>query len=477
VRSRILGVVLCSTVLAGGVTVLAVTGNVSSLHAVDEFANRNVPALRLVAVADINLQDAATELRLAMSSPTAHDRAHYRQEALDDIERVERSVAQATPLLSPAGATEIARFPRPWRVWRSAIVRQAAQLRAGSAAGLPLLSSTRNLAAFHQADLALYDTLDIETIATAHERDDVQAATRGTLEHVIIGALLALLVGILLTIRLGRSITRPLARLASAAGRLAGGDLTSRSHVVGADEIGLLGMAFDSMGDRLVQLVRELEQAQIDTIRGLVQTLDARDPYTANHSVSVAVYSSDIARELGLGQTVAETLYLAGLVHDIGKAAIDGSILRKPGKLTDEEFDEIKRHPVIGAQIIGAVPSLCSLVQAVRSHHERADGHGYPDRLRGDEIPLHARIVAVADTWNAMTSDRPYRDGMASGVARAELERVAGDSLDGAVVEAFLRVLDRHDATYGRALGAAFEVGHHLPRPVDAGEPPLRRAA
>ncbi|MFH5802486.1 HD-GYP domain-containing protein [Alienimonas sp. DA493] len=159
-------------------------------------------------------------------------------------------------------------------------------------------------------------------------------------------------------------------------------------------------------------LFREKEQMMLEFVLGLVQTLDARDRYTRGHSERVAVVAHRLARQLGLQPAELDNIYLSGLLHDIGKVGIDDGVLRKPGKLTDEEFAQIKRHPVIGYDILVGISGLSEILPGVRSHHENYDGTGYPDRLAGSDIPHMARIMAVADAYDAMGSDRPYRDGM-----------------------------------------------------------------
>ncbi|WP_145360366.1 HD-GYP domain-containing protein [Alienimonas californiensis] len=159
-------------------------------------------------------------------------------------------------------------------------------------------------------------------------------------------------------------------------------------------------------------LFREKEQMMLEFVLGLVQTLDARDRYTRGHSERVAVVAHRLARQLGLKPAELDNIYLSGLLHDIGKVGIDDGVLRKPGKLTDQEFDQIKRHPVIGYDILVGISGLSEILPGVRSHHENYDGTGYPDQLAGTDIPEMARIMAVADAYDAMGSDRPYRDGM-----------------------------------------------------------------
>ena len=170
-------------------------------------------------------------------------------------------------------------------------------------------------------------------------------------------------------------------------------------------------------------------------------TLDARDRYTAGHSAAVAIYARDIARRMGLSSEDQELVHLCGLVHDVGKIGLPAGLLEKPGALSLEERRLMEQHSEIGERILKKVDDYAVISAIVRHHHERIDGNGYPDRLEGDEIPILARIIAVADAYNAMTSDRPYRDAMPSRVARLRLAQAVESQFDTAVVAAFEAIL------------------------------------
>ena len=180
----------------------------------------------------------------------------------------------------------------------------------------------------------------------------------------------------------------------------------------------------------------------VAVILDLAEAVDLRFSGSARHSETVGRYAEMMAHELGLSEQRTSRVRLAGLLHDIGKVGVPDDILKKPGKLTDEEFALIRRHPELGEQILEH-PSLVDVREWVGAHHERPDGRGYPLGLRAAEIPLEARILAVADAYEAMTSDRTYRSSMAHSAARAELERCAGTQFDAAVVAALVSVLDR----------------------------------
>lgn len=191
-----------------------------------------------------------------------------------------------------------------------------------------------------------------------------------------------------------------------------------------------------------------LERANLSFATALVATLDARDRYTAGHSAAVAIYARDIASRMGLPDHEQQRAHLCGLVHDIGKIGLPPGLLEKPGALTLEERRQMEEHAAIGERILAKVDDYSEIASVVRHHHERFDGQGYPDGLSGDGIPLLARIIAVADAYNAMTSDRPYRDAMPSRVARLRLAQAVETQFDTAVVAAFEAILAGATETY-----------------------------
>jgi putative nucleotidyltransferase with HDIG domain len=193
----------------------------------------------------------------------------------------------------------------------------------------------------------------------------------------------------------------------------------------------------DALGDANARLA----SANLSFATALVATLDARDRYTAGHSTAVAIYARDIAQRIGLSQDEQDLVHLCGLVHDVGKIGLPAGLLEKPGALSLEERRQMAQHSVIGEQILRKVDDYGEIAGIVRHHHERIDGQGYPDGLVADEIPLLSRIIAVADAYNAMTSDRPYRDAMPSRVARLRLAQAVETQFDTSVVVAFEAVL------------------------------------
>jgi len=200
-----------------------------------------------------------------------------------------------------------------------------------------------------------------------------------------------------------------------------------------------------------------LERANLSFAAALVATLDARDRYTAGHSAAVAIYSRDIAARMGLSDVEQQTVHLAGLVHDIGKVGLPPGLLEKVGPLSLEERRIMQTHAMIGERILSNVDDYQEIAKIVRHHHERVDGNGYPDGAFGDEIPMLSRIIAVADAYNAMTSDRPYRDAMPSPVARLRLAQAVGTQFDTSVVAAFEAVLATADESYRTATREDFQ--------------------
>jgi putative nucleotidyltransferase with HDIG domain len=191
-----------------------------------------------------------------------------------------------------------------------------------------------------------------------------------------------------------------------------------------------------------------LERANLQFAAALIATLDARDRYTAGHSAAVAIYSRDIAQRMGLADEIRDQAYLCGLVHDIGKIGLPPGLLEKPGALTLEERRQMQEHSAIGERILAHVNEYSEIATIVRHHHERIDGQGYPDGLADHDIPLVSRIIAVADAYNAMTSDRPYRDAMPSRVARLRLAQAVDSQFDTSAVAAFEAILASADEEY-----------------------------
>lgn len=209
---------------------------------------------------------------------------------------------------------------------------------------------------------------------------------------------------------------------------------------------------FDRARDQAIELVdanRRLADTTLETFAALGAAVEAKDRYTAGHGLRVTLVSILIGQEIGLSQGELDTLRHAATFHDIGKIAVPDHVLNKRGRLTDTDFEAMKLHPVEGARICSKLQSLQAAVPLIRSHHERVDGRGYPDGLTGTQIPIGARIIAVADAWDAITSDRPYREGQPAFVALEEIRRCMGAQFDEHVVRAFIEVLAKDPWMFG----------------------------
>ena len=217
------------------------------------------------------------------------------------------------------------------------------------------------------------------------------------------------------------------------------------------------------LADDLLRVNERLERANLSFASALVATLDARDRYTAGHSAAVAIYCRDIAERMGLSDAQQQLVHLCGLVHDIGKIGLPAGLLEKPGALTLEERRLMETHPEIGERILAKVDDYAEIASVVRHHHERFDGNGYPDGLASEEIPLLSRVIAVADAYNAMTSDRPYREAMPSRVARLRLAQAVETQFDTSVVAAFEAILAGAPESYrlGKSADFMLEMREH----------------
>jgi putative nucleotidyltransferase with HDIG domain len=225
-----------------------------------------------------------------------------------------------------------------------------------------------------------------------------------------------------------------------------------------AQKLFLLYREQRATAEELADAIARQERANLSFATALVATLDARDQYSAGHSAAVAVYARDIALRLGISEREQDLARVCGLVHDIGKVGLLPGLLEKPGPLTPTERHQMEGHSTIGERILKNVEDYSEIASIVRHHHERVDGRGYPDGLVGDEIPLISRIISVADAYNAMTSKRPYRDAMPSGIARVRLARAIGTQFDTSVVAAFEAVLSSATEDYRAGRGREFAI-------------------
>ncbi|MDQ7836824.1 MAG: HD-GYP domain-containing protein [Humidesulfovibrio sp.] len=208
---------------------------------------------------------------------------------------------------------------------------------------------------------------------------------------------------------------------------------------VGALSLVLIALGYvATMRERRVAELQAWEQQTTAALTSLITALEAREPYTKGHSVRVARHSQEIAERMGLDDKTRHRLHMAALLHDIGKIGVPDSVLLKEDRLTDSEYAVMKRHPEIGAHMLSNVESLADVLPVIRHHHERHDGKGYPDGLAGEAIPVLSRIISVADTYDAMTTTRPYRKALTKEEACAELQQLRDQQWDGGVVDAFL---------------------------------------
>jgi HD-GYP domain-containing protein (c-di-GMP phosphodiesterase class II) len=257
----------------------------------------------------------------------------------------------------------------------------------------------------------------------------------------------------ILTVLLGfffaRKLTQPVQQLAAGAHRIASGDFSQRIEVRSRTELGDLGQSFNVMTDQVERYIRDLQasvaenrQLFLGTVKSLAAAIDGKDPYTRGHSERVSRFSIAIAQRLGLPDDEVEKIRISAVLHDVGKIGIDDVILKKPAALTDEEFEIMKTHPQKGYKIMSQIPAMKEFLPGMYMHHEMINGKGYPQGLKGDEIPLMARIVSVADTFDAMTTDRPYQQALKFEDAVERIKSFVGTRYDERVVAAFVAACD-----------------------------------
>jgi len=303
-----------------------------------------------------------------------------------------------------------------------------------------------------------------------------EEAYRGIYEMQRTGRLLAWLavfVCVGLSIFSARRITSPLQVLAQSSQAIARGDFSQRVHLKSRTEIGELATTFNTMSEELEQFVEDLKRAAdenkalfMGSIQMLAGAVDEKDPYTRGHSDRVTKYSLMIAEEMGLDPGFLEILRISAQLHDVGKIGIEDRILKKPGALTPEEFEIMKTHTTRGANILRPVPQLREMLPGIELHHEALNGRGYPYGLKGEEVPLLARVIAVADTFDALTTNRPYQRAHDPLEALRIIQSISGQRLDPGAVAALLAVYQRGEIRIHKSLTLPMPLESAAPAPV-----------
>ncbi|MFN2497583.1 MAG: HD domain-containing phosphohydrolase [Pyrinomonadaceae bacterium] len=268
---------------------------------------------------------------------------------------------------------------------------------------------------------------------------------RQTLLISFVAGLLTLLIGFFFA----KKLTQPVQELAGGAHRIASGDFSQRINIRSRTELGDLGNSFNLMTDQVERYISDLQRSAdenrelfLGTVKSLAAAIDGKDPYTRGHSERVSRMSVAIAQRLELSDDECEKIRISALLHDVGKIAIDDKILKKPAALTDDEFVIMKQHPQKGFKIMSQIGAMKEFLPGMYMHHEMVNGQGYPQGLHGDEIPLMAKIVAVADTFDAMTTDRPYQRAMDFEAAVKRIQSFVDTRYDAAVVSAFVQACE-----------------------------------
>jgi HD-GYP domain-containing protein (c-di-GMP phosphodiesterase class II) len=286
-------------------------------------------------------------------------------------------------------------------------------------------------------------------------------------------AWLAVFVSVGLSIFSARRITSPLQVLAQSSQAIARGDFSQRVHLKTRTEIGELATTFNTMAEELEQFVEDLKRAAdenkalfMGSIQMLAGAVDEKDPYTRGHSDRVTKYSLLIAQDMGLDPGFLEILRVSAQLHDVGKIGIEDRILKKPGALTPEEFEIMKTHTIKGANLLRPVPQLHEMLPGIELHHEALNGRGYPYGLKGDEIPLLARVIAVGDTFDALTTNRPYQRAQDPVEAMRIIQSLSGQRLDPRAVAALLAVFQRGEIRIQRQLTQTIPLEPAAPAPA-----------
>ena len=261
----------------------------------------------------------------------------------------------------------------------------------------------------------------------------------------LVAGLLTLFIGFFFA----KKLSQPVQELAAGAHRIASGDFSQRIEIRSRTELGDLGSSFNLMTDQIERFIQDLQRSATEnrelflgTVKALAAAIDGKDPYTRGHSERVSRVSMAIAQRLGLSDEECEKIRVSALLHDVGKIGIDDKVLKKPAALTNEEYEVMKQHPQKGYKILSQIPGIQEFLPGMYMHHEMINGEGYPQGLKGDEIPLMALIVSVADTFDAMTTDRPYQRAMKFEEAVERIQSFVDTRYDARVVAAFTAACD-----------------------------------
>jgi putative nucleotidyltransferase with HDIG domain len=280
-------------------------------------------------------------------------------------------------------------------------------------------------------------------VVVQEPRDDAYATIRQMTWQAAIMIVIALLLATGAATLLSWRLARPVRHLVEKVRALGGGNFTTRVDIRSRSEVGELAGTFNQMAERLERYDRNMRELFISTIKALAAAIDAKDPYTRGHSQRVAQISLEIAKELGLSPSDQQMVNIAALLHDVGKIGIEDRILQKPTDLTPDEYKVIRQHPRWGGVILGPIRQLKEAIPSIVAHHERLDGSGYPEGVKGASIPLGARIIAVADTYDAMTTERLYQKATEPSFVIEKLSEWKGTRYDPVVVDAMARVFTR----------------------------------
>ncbi|HSS21095.1 MAG TPA: HD domain-containing phosphohydrolase [Pyrinomonadaceae bacterium] len=298
------------------------------------------------------------------------------------------------------------------------------------------------LGAYASAELDKNSKLGVIAI---QDESAALASVKDMRQQIIWISLVAAMLTVLTGFFFAKKLTQPVQDLAVGADRIASGDFSQRIEVKSRTELGHLGDSFNLMTDQLETYIKDLQQSAdenrelfLGTVKGLAAAIDGKDPYTRGHSERVSRMSVAIAQRMDLSDEECEKIRISALLHDVGKIAIDDNILKKPAALTDDEYEIMKGHPQKGYKIMSQIRAMKEFLPGMYMHHEMINGQGYPQGLKGDEIPLMAKIVSVADTFDAMTTDRPYQQAMKFEAAVARIQDFVGTRYDGTVVAAFV---------------------------------------